>query len=125
MNSESGFMQVPAGVLQTALAVARSGYREVMPEDVVVALLEAFPEASALGTQARRRLRHDLTRLTPVRPAQEPALSVEVKRAIESAVRAAHAERDRAVQPKHLLWACVEFLSPEARRRWTEAEATS
>jgi ATP-dependent Clp protease ATP-binding subunit ClpA len=95
-----------------------------MPEDVVVALLEAFPEASALGTEARRSLHHDLARLTPVRPAEEPALSVEVKRAIESAVRAAQAERARAVQATHLLWACIEFLSPEARLRWIEAEST-
>ena len=124
MNSDSGFMQVPASVLQTALAVANSAYREVMPEDVVVALLEAFPEASALGTEARRSLHRDLARLTPVRPAPEPALSVEVKRAIESAVQAARVERARAVEAPHLLWACVECLSPGARLRWTEAEAT-
>lgn len=95
-----------------------------MPEDVVVALLQAFPEASALGTEARWSLHRDLVRLTPVRPAQEPALSVEVKRAIESAVRAAQAERAPAVHATHLLRACIEFLSPEARLRWIEAEAT-
>jgi ATP-dependent Clp protease ATP-binding subunit ClpA len=124
VNSGSVFMQVPAGVLQTAIAVARSAHREVMPEDVVVALLGAFPEVSGLGTEARRNLQRELARLTPVKPAQESALSAEMRRAIEAAVRAAQAEGDRAVQPKHILWACVAVLSPEARLRWIEAEAT-
>lgn len=119
MNSGTRLMQVPTGVLQAALAVARSASREVMPEDLLLQLIALFPDSFGLEAAELANIAKDIPGATPIRPSTHAGgLSRDAQLVLEAAVSDARGQKAAAIGPAELLAAIIPRLSPAAEAVW-------